>query len=125
SFFRNFAVPTLKNLGHEMNFDHNGGFHNGPSWDFLTILPDSSTRSYAVSGYSTWAGLTAVTIIDLPVMNRTNLHVMTESQGSKILWSAAKTDGLVTATGVEYVFFNESGISETRTLVRLPFSLNS
>ncbi|KAF8172240.1 hypothetical protein K438DRAFT_1981691 [Mycena galopus ATCC 62051] len=103
-FFRDFAVPTLKNLGHGMNFDPNGGFHNGPSWDFLTILPDSSTRSYAVSGYY------------LPVMNRTNLHIMTESQGSKILWSAAKTDGLVTATGVEYVFFNESGIPETRTL---------
>ncbi|KAJ7924701.1 GMC oxidoreductase-domain-containing protein [Mycena leptocephala] len=75
-FFPDFAVPTLKNLGQEMNVDPNGGFHNGPSWDFLTALPDSSTRSYAVSGYY------------LPVINRTNLHVMTESQGSKILWSS-------------------------------------
>ncbi|KAJ7174747.1 hypothetical protein C8R46DRAFT_1214924 [Mycena filopes] len=97
-FFPEYAVPTLKNLGHEMNPDPNGGFHNGPSWDFLTILPDSSTRSYAVSGYY------------LPVINRTNLHVMTESQGSKIIWAAQKNHGgLITATGVEYVVFDESG----------------
>ncbi|KAJ6522733.1 hypothetical protein B0H19DRAFT_1202486 [Mycena capillaripes] len=103
-FFPDYAVPTLKNLGHDINVDPNGGFHNGPSWDFLTALPDSSTRSYAVSGYY------------LPVINRTNLHVLTESQGSKILWSSEKTQGLVTAIGVEYVFFNESGVPETRTI---------
>ncbi|KAJ7696946.1 hypothetical protein B0H17DRAFT_1052505 [Mycena rosella] len=104
-FFPEFAVPTLKNLGHPMNIDPNGGFHNGPSWDFLTALPDSSTRSYAVSGYY------------LPVANRTNLHVMTESQGSKILWSSAKTEGgLATATGVEYISFDTSGAPETRTI---------
>ncbi|KAJ7772352.1 hypothetical protein B0H16DRAFT_1769146 [Mycena metata] len=97
-FFPEFAVPTLKNLGHKINTDPNGGFHNGPSWDFLTILPDSNTRSYAVSGYY------------LPVINRTNLHVMTESQGTKIIWADKKTpDGLITATGVEYVAFNDSG----------------
>ncbi|KAJ7737626.1 GMC oxidoreductase-domain-containing protein [Mycena maculata] len=104
-FFPEFAVPTLQGLGHSMNVDPNGGFHNGPSWDFLTALPDSSTRSYAVSGYY------------LPVINRTNLHVMTESQGSKILWSAAKTTGgLATATGVEYISFNTSGIPKTQTI---------
>ncbi|KAJ7038992.1 hypothetical protein C8F04DRAFT_1255561 [Mycena alexandri] len=96
-FFPEFAVPTLKNLGHKMNTDPNGGFHNGPSWDFLTILPDSNTRSYAVSGYY------------LPVINRTNLHVMTESQGTKIIWAEKTQDGLITATGVEYIVFNESG----------------
>ncbi|KAJ6575781.1 hypothetical protein DFH09DRAFT_378512 [Mycena vulgaris] len=104
-FFPEFAVPTLKNLGHSMNVDPNGGSHNGASWDFLTVLPDSSTRSYAVSGYY------------LPVANRTNLHVMTESQGSKILWSPAKShQGLATATGVEYISFDESGIPQTRTI---------
>ncbi|KAJ7257541.1 hypothetical protein B0H12DRAFT_1232574 [Mycena haematopus] len=105
-FFPDFAVPTLQNLGHEMNIDPNGGFHNGPSWDFLTALPDSNTRSYAVSGYY------------LPVINRTNLHVMTESQGTKILWSSTQTNGLMTASGVEYISTNESGILETRTIAR-------
>ncbi|KAJ7609555.1 hypothetical protein DFH06DRAFT_1246833 [Mycena polygramma] len=105
-FFPEYAAPTLKNLGHEINLDPNGGFHNGPSWDFLTALPDSSTRSYAVSGYY------------LPVVNRTNLHVLTESQGSKILWSTEKPHGgLMTATGVEYISLNaSSGIPETRTI---------
>ncbi|KAJ7321714.1 GMC oxidoreductase-domain-containing protein [Mycena albidolilacea] len=103
-FFPEYAVPTLKALGHEMNNDPNGGFHNGPSWDFLTSLADSSTRSYAVSGYY------------LPVMNRTNLRVMTESQGSKIVWSSSSTRGLMTASGVEYVVFHESGVPETRTI---------
>ncbi|KAJ6485382.1 hypothetical protein C8R47DRAFT_537787 [Mycena vitilis] len=105
-FFPEYAVPTLKKLGHEINLDPNGGFHNGPSWDFLTALPESSTRSYAVSGYY------------LPVMNRTNLHVLTQSQGSRILWSTERTHGgLIAATGVEYISFNESsGITETRTI---------
>ncbi|KAJ7493778.1 hypothetical protein FB451DRAFT_448970 [Mycena latifolia] len=104
-FFPEFALPTLKKLGHLVNIDPNGGNHNGVSWDFLTVLPDSSTRSYAVSGYY------------LPVANRSNLHVMTESQGSKILWSSAKTHGgLMTATGVEYVSFNGSGIPQTRSI---------
>ncbi|KAJ7087089.1 hypothetical protein C8R44DRAFT_893257 [Mycena epipterygia] len=95
----------FEELGHQMNIDPNGGFHNGPSWDFLTALPDSSTRSYAVSGYY------------LPVANRTNLHVMTSSHGSKILWAPAKTpEGLVTATGVEYLALNTSGTPETRTI---------
>ncbi|GLB37971.1 putative GMC oxidoreductase [Lyophyllum shimeji] len=45
------VVPTLRALGFEMNFDSNGGRHNGPSWNYLTVLPDTSTRSHAVSGY--------------------------------------------------------------------------
>ncbi|KAJ7114555.1 hypothetical protein C8R43DRAFT_1156578, partial [Mycena crocata] len=123
-FFPQFAVPTLKKLGHKMNVDPNGGYHNGPSWDFLTALLDSSTRSYAVSGYCGCSTILTSTvriscIPDLPVANRTNLRVMTESQGSKILWSPAKTrGGLVTATGVEYISFNGSGIPETRTIAR-------
>ncbi|KAJ6468902.1 hypothetical protein C8R45DRAFT_837614 [Mycena sanguinolenta] len=121
-FFPDFAVPTLKNLGHEMNIDPNGGFHNGPTWDFLTILPDSSTRSYAVSGYCACIVNLQVCVFnwcaDLSVINRTNLHVMTESQGSKILWSSTKTKGLVTASGVEYISVNETGVQETRTIAR-------
>ncbi|KAJ7257827.1 hypothetical protein C8J57DRAFT_545692 [Mycena rebaudengoi] len=104
-FFPDFAIPTLKNAGHEINPDPNGGRHNGASWDFLTALPDSSTRSYAVSGYY------------LPVRNRTNLHVMTESHGSKILWSSKSSkSGLVIATGVEYLALNSSGAPITRTI---------
>ncbi|KAK7046410.1 alcohol dehydrogenase [Favolaschia claudopus] len=109
NFFPDFAVPTLEALGHKMNFDPNGGFHNGPSWDFLTALPDSSTRSYAVSGYY------------LPVINRTNLHVMTESQGTKIIWSAKKKrlasrSDLLMATGVEYIVLDDAGVPQTRTM---------
>ncbi|KAJ7087093.1 hypothetical protein C8R44DRAFT_820297 [Mycena epipterygia] len=104
-FFPQYAVPALKSLGHPMNVDPNGGIHNGVSWDFLTALPDSSTRSYAVSGYY------------LPVANRTNLRIMTSSHGSKILWAPAKTPGgPVTATGVEYLALNTSGTPETRTI---------
>lgn len=67
-FYADYALPTLRNLGHKMNLDPNGGVHNGVSWEFLvcyilplgiiislihkqTALPDTSTRSYAVSGY--------------------------------------------------------------------------
>ncbi|KAK6984881.1 alcohol dehydrogenase, partial [Favolaschia claudopus] len=109
NFFPDFAVPTLEALGHKMNFDPNGGFHTGPSWDFLTALPDSSTRSYAVSGYY------------LPVINRTNLHVMTECQGTKIIWSTkentlAPRNDLLTATGVEYIVLDDAGVAQTRTI---------
>ncbi|KAJ7607725.1 hypothetical protein FB45DRAFT_947590 [Roridomyces roridus] len=104
-FFPDYAVPTLRNLGHDMNLDPNGGFHNGPSWEFLTILPDSSTRSYAVSGYY------------LPAINRTNLHVLTESQVCKILWASNNNSGaLATATGVAYIQFDASGSPQTHTL---------
>ncbi|KAF9466969.1 GMC oxidoreductase-domain-containing protein, partial [Collybia nuda] len=97
-FFPEFAVPTLRALGHEINPDPNGGNHNGASWDFLTALPDTSTRSYAVSGYY------------LPVANRTNLFVMTNSHVSRILWAPEKTkSGLLTATGVEYLDLKEAG----------------
>jgi hypothetical protein len=125
-----------------MNVDPNGGFHNGPSWDFLVrVAPLGIANIVLIIGRRRYPTpvrgrmrspdtvCTFLHIIesckhansspDLPVINRTNLHVMTESQGSKILWSSAKTHGgLITATGVEYIFFNESGIPETRTIAR-------
>jgi len=56
-------------------------------------------------------------VADLPVANRTNLHLLTESQVSKIIWSSNKTqDGLITATGVEYLALNASGVFETKTI---------
>ncbi|KAF8058633.1 hypothetical protein FPV67DRAFT_1455169 [Lyophyllum atratum] len=79
--FPDVVVPTLRALGFEMNFDSNGGRHNGPSWNYLDLSDDY-----------------------LPAANRTNLHVMTNSHVSKIIWSKNKTkDGLLKATGVEYI----------------------
>ncbi|KAG6918276.1 hypothetical protein DXG01_015650 [Tephrocybe rancida] len=106
-FFREYAVPTLHALGHELNFDPNGGRHNGASWDFLTALLDTSTRSYAVSGYY------------LPVANRTNLVLKTSSHVSRILWTEEKTkDGLLSATGVEYLTLNDAGESTGAHVLR-------
>lgn len=104
-FFLDFALPTLHALGHGTNIDPNGGRHNGASWDFLTALPDTSTRSYAVSGYY------------LPVVNRTNLVVMTSSHVSRILWAQGKSkDGLLTATGVEYLDLGDAEGASTRII---------
>lgn len=127
-----------------MNNDPNGGFHNGPSWDFLVCIPAYPSRSMLMiirlpSLTRARARTQFLAIVcriahrqicssdhapDLPVMNRTNLRVMTESQGSKIIWSSSSTRGLMTASGVEYVVFNESGVPETRTIAR-PTSANS
>ncbi|KAG6835219.1 hypothetical protein H0H93_003835 [Arthromyces matolae] len=107
-FFGTYAIPTLQALGHDINFDPNGGRHNGASWDYLTALRDTSTRSYAVSGYY------------LPIANRSNLIVQTGSHVSKVLWAprrANESDSLLTATGVEYLVLNDQGIStDTRTV---------
>ncbi|KAF7373955.1 alcohol dehydrogenase [Mycena sanguinolenta] len=83
-FFPDFAVPTLKNLGHEMNIDPNGGFHNGPYLGF--------------SDYTT--GLKHPLICCVRILSPG--HQSHESP--------------LTASGVEYISFNETGIPETRTI---------
>ncbi|KAG6889534.1 hypothetical protein C0992_004793 [Termitomyces sp. T32_za158] len=48
-------------------------------------------------------------VIHLPVANRSNLRVLTESQVSRIIWSAEKTNkGLLNATGVEFLALDDS-----------------
>ncbi|RDB20671.1 Alcohol dehydrogenase [acceptor] [Hypsizygus marmoreus] len=105
NFYRDFAIPTLHNLGHEMNLDPNGGTHNGGSWEFLTALPDTNTRSYAVSGYY------------LPVANRTNLHVLPNSHVSRIIWSPTSTKDDLEASGVEYLALNTTAGSPARQFI--------
>ncbi|KAG6901753.1 hypothetical protein C0995_008318 [Termitomyces sp. Mi166 len=105
-FFPQIVVPTLRSLGFNLNFDSNGGNHKGPSWNYLTTFPDTSTRSYAVSGYYR------------PIANRSNLRVLTESQVSRIIWSVKKTDtGLLNATSVEYLALDSSDGSLKKMLL--------
>lgn len=54
--------------------------------------------------------------VDLPVANRTNLFLMTNSHVSRILWARDKRGGLLAATGVEYLAL-EVGDPKTRTIV--------
>ncbi|KAG6816747.1 hypothetical protein H0H87_003336 [Tephrocybe sp. NHM501043] len=112
-FFKDYALPTLQALGHEINFDPNGGRHNGASWDYLIQVLDHTRFQDTVAAKPVSSGHCPDFCFDtdLPVAGRTNLVLKTSSHVSKIVWAykKARSSGMLSATGVEYIALNEAG----------------
>lgn len=88
SLFPDYLEPTLLAAGFQIPEDRNGGDAVGGGFLPLAICPSNYTRSYSGSAYTA-------------VENRSNLHVITEAQVTKIIWQS--TSGSATAAGLEYV----------------------
>ncbi|KAI1391700.1 uncharacterized protein F4822DRAFT_193133 [Hypoxylon trugodes] len=82
--------PTLLNAGYRVPPDRNGGDAVGGGFLPLAIDPSNYTRSYSGSVYTA-------------VQGRSNLHLRTNSQVTKIDWKKNTRDDKVTAAGLRYV----------------------
>ncbi|KAK6977206.1 L-sorbose 1-dehydrogenase [Favolaschia claudopus] len=84
------VIPAVVACGGKESQDQNGGDPSG-IWYAPKAMFQNSTRSYSANSYY------------LPNAGRSNLHVLTTSTVSRILWSSKKQGGKVVATGVEYI----------------------
>ncbi len=84
-------VETFENLKHPLTSNPFDGKSVGPYSGASTIDPTSKTRSYSNSAYY------------LPVANRANLHLLTGSTVTKVLFESDEYGCDLKATGVEYV----------------------
>jgi len=98
TLFSDYVQPSLVALGYEMPHDGNNGNANGPNFLPFAICPQNYTRSYAGSAYTA-------------VQTRQNLHVVESAHVSRIVWSS--TDGLATASGLEYIDLAASNTTQT------------
>lgn len=96
-----YLEPTLLAAGYSIPQDRNGGNVTGAGFLPLAICPENYTRSYSGSAYTA-------------VESRPNLHLMTNSQVTKIMWKSTNTSN-VTASGLQYV--NNAGGSNASTQV--------
>ncbi|KAL4244614.1 GMC oxidoreductase family protein [Abortiporus biennis] len=85
------AVEVLKTFGIENNPDGGSGDNIGSFMTPCAIDAQTSTRSYTASAYYE------------PFKSRTNLHILTGAQVTKILTKTSKNEPVV-ATGVEFIY---------------------
>ncbi|ESK81219.1 glucose oxidase [Moniliophthora roreri MCA 2997] len=112
SFFREYAMPTFKNLGQEVNADVSDGTPIGGAPMQLTLFDGTFNRSYAANSYY------------LPNRERENLVVLTESLVSKITWGEDQ-DGLAVANGVEYTSANGTSTANGKNIIVSSGALNT
>lgn len=89
SLLSDYVEPSLRAAGYAIPQDRNGGNVTGAGYLPLAICPQNYTRSYSGSAYTA-------------VQGRTNLHLITNAQVTKINW-ASTASGNVTARGLSYV----------------------
>ncbi|KAH9483223.1 GMC oxidoreductase family protein Mala s 12 [Psilocybe cubensis] len=82
---------ALANLGVQRSADATSGNHNGTFLTHMTIDPQTHVRTYAANAYYA------------PVAHRKNLTVLTLARAAQIE-STTSADGLLTATGVEFIY---------------------
>ncbi|EAU81159.1 mala s 12 allergen [Coprinopsis cinerea okayama7 len=83
-------LPTLEAAGVPISNDAYSGDNVGGFFSIMAINPSNWTRSYAKSAY----------IDNLPP--RSNLHILTNSAVTRILFADNAQDGLQVASGVEF-----------------------
>jgi choline dehydrogenase-like flavoprotein len=83
-------LPTIQAAGVKVSDDAYGGDNTGGFISTLAITQSNWTRSYAKSAY----------IDNLPPLS--NLHILVNSQVTKVTFSDKKVDGGIVATGVEF-----------------------
>jgi len=88
SLLTDYVESTLRANDYPAPHDGNNGDAVGPNFLPLAICPNNYTRSYSGSAYTA-------------VESRPNLHVLTDSYVTRILWQS--TTGNATATGFEYI----------------------
>ncbi|KAF9255178.1 hypothetical protein L218DRAFT_884738 [Marasmius fiardii PR-910] len=91
SFFKEYALPTIKAANQTITDDISDGWHPVGASPQQISIDSNLTRSYAANMYY------------FPNRNRENLKVFTETLVSKIIWGADNEDGSAVATGVEYI----------------------
>jgi len=102
SLFPDYLEPTLRAVGYAIPEDRNGGDAVGAGYLPLAIRPQNYTRSYSGSVYTS-------------VENRPNLHVLTSSQVTRIIWRST-TPGNVTAAGLEYLDISGSTLGSPQRI---------
>ncbi|KAI1206834.1 uncharacterized protein F4807DRAFT_453190 [Annulohypoxylon truncatum] len=88
--FPQYLSPTLLNSGYQVPSDRNGGDAVGGGFLPLAIEPSTYTRSYSGSAYTSAEG-------------RRNLHVLTNSQVTRIDWKEGTADTSISAAGLSYI----------------------
>ncbi|EEB99220.1 hypothetical protein MPER_01142, partial [Moniliophthora perniciosa FA553] len=121
SFFRENPIPTIENLGQEVNADVSDGSTKGGAPMQLTVFDGTFNRSYAANSY---CKLIDAKTPNLPNRERENLVVLTESLVSKITWGEDQ-DGLAVANGVEYISANETSTANGKNIIVSSGALNT
>ncbi|KAK7451133.1 hypothetical protein VKT23_012810 [Stygiomarasmius scandens] len=111
SFFTEYAIPTLEEIG-RVNEDNSDGTPIGGTSQQLTIFPGTYNRSYSANSYL-W-----------PNQNRENLHVFTDSLVSKLIWGEDE-NGLAVASGVEYITDNGTEVLNAKHVILSAGALHS
>ncbi|THV07109.1 alcohol oxidase [Dendrothele bispora CBS 962.96] len=111
SFFKDYAIPTIENLG-TMDDDMSDGTPIGGHSQQLSLFPGTYNRSYVANSYF-W-----------PNQDRENLHVFTDSLVSKIIWGEDE-NGLAVANGVEYLTEDGTGVLNARHVILSAGALQS
>ncbi|KAK7053178.1 hypothetical protein VNI00_003797 [Paramarasmius palmivorus] len=139
SFFKDYAVPTIKNLGQEINADVSDGSTNGGAptqvvsayqndRSFIpmvttetrkTLFDGTFNRSYAANSYCELGRRQ-----NIPNRNRENLVVLTESLVSRITWGEDQ-DGIAVANGVEYLTKDGTTTASGKSVIVSSGALNT
>ncbi|KAK7053177.1 hypothetical protein VNI00_003796 [Paramarasmius palmivorus] len=112
SFFRDYAMPTIENLGQEINADVSDGSTNGGAPMQVTLFDGTFNRSYAANSYY------------IPNRDRENLVVLTESLVSRITWGEDQ-DGVAVANGVEYLTTDGTSTASGKNIIVSSGALNT